>query len=131
MMTSSLKPIPYFLVYVRKNCIQHIMPKTALFVIDIQNGLAGEGFSTTIPNAERIRAVGAEILNRARNAVDAAHKKNQSLPLELVFVQHEELPETGGDLIRDTEPWKLVFTPREGKSDPAERLVAKTDGKQV
>lgn len=93
--------------------------------------LAGDGFSTTIPHAQRIRAAGAEILNRARNAVDAAHKENQSPPLEIVFVQHEERPETGGELIRDTEPWKLVFAPREGKSDPAERLVAKTDGRQL
>ena len=99
------------------------MPKTALFVIDIQNEMAGEGFSTAIPHAERIRATGAEILNRARNAVDIAHKENQSPPLELVFVQHEELPETEGELIRDTEPWKLVFNPREGESVPAEKLV--------
>jgi len=107
------------------------MPKTALFIIDIQNEMAGEGFSTAIPHAECIRAAGAEILNRARNAVDTAHKNDQSPPLELVFVQHEELPETGGGLIRDTEPWKLVFNPRERESVPAERLVAKTDGRQV
>jgi len=63
--------------------------------------------------------------------VDTAHKENQSPPLELVFVQHEELPEPEGELIRDTEPWKLVFNPREGESVPAEKLVAKTDGKQL
>jgi hypothetical protein len=91
--------------------------------------MAGDDFSNTIPHAERIRAAGAEILNRAPNAVNAAHKENQSPPLELGFVQHEELPETGGGLIRDSDPWKWVFTPREGKSDPTERLVAKTDGR--
>ena len=107
------------------------MPKTALFVIDIQNEMAGEGFSTAIPHAKRIRTTAAEILNRARNAVDSAHKKSQSPPLELVFVQHEEFSETGGGLIRDTEPWKLVFNPREEESVPAEKLVAKTDGRKL
>jgi len=111
--------------------VQHTMPKTALFVIDIQNEMSGEGFPTAIPHAERIRAAGAEILNRARNAVDTSHKNNQPVPLELVFVQHEELPESGGGLVRGTEPWKLVFNPREGESAPAERLVAKIDGKQL
>ena len=105
------------------------MPKTALFVIDIQNEMAGVGFSTIIPHAERIRAAATEILKRARNAVDTAHKENKSPPLVLVFVQHEEPPGTGGGLIRDTEPWKLVFNPREGEGVPAERLVAKTDGR--
>lgn len=99
------------------------MPKSALFVIDIQNDLAGEGFPNTSPHAERIRKNGTEILKRARKAIEDAEKENHPPPLELVFVQHEE-PE--GPLVRGTDTWKLVFEPDGEKK--TERLVSKKDG---
>jgi len=89
------------------------MPSTALFVIDVQQSLAGDP-KTRIPHATRLCSSVAKILERARKAEKA--------PL-LVFVQHEEPPESG-DLVRDTEPWSLVFQPDEAKND---WLVSKVD----
>jgi nicotinamidase-related amidase len=99
------------------------MPKTALFCVDIQNDLAGEGFPNTSPHAERIRKNGTEILKRVRKAIEDAEKENRAPPLELVFVQHEE-PE--GPLVRGTDTWKLVFEPAGERK--TEKLVSKTDG---
>jgi len=89
------------------------MPSTALFVIDIQQSLAGDP-KTRIPHATRLCSSVTEILQRARKAEEA--------PL-LVFVQHEESPESG-DLVKDTEPWRLIFQPNEAKSD---WLLSKVD----
>ncbi|KAJ6779539.1 hypothetical protein PWT90_05163 [Aphanocladium album] len=97
------------------------MPRTALFVIDIQNELAGDP-QTEIPGAARIRAVGEQILAASRSLADASSAEKP--PALTVFVQHEEAPESGGTLVRDAEPWKLVFPPRDGAAD--EILVAKT-----
>jgi nicotinamidase-related amidase len=44
------------------------MPDTALFVIDIQNDLAGD-LSTEIPAAQRIRDAATAILKKARNTI--------------------------------------------------------------
>ncbi|KAM3490473.1 hypothetical protein MY3957_006212 [Beauveria namnaoensis] len=85
------------------------MPRTALFVIDIQNELAGHP-QTEVPGAARIRSAGSQILRISRALADAA--------------AHEESLESGGTLVRDAEPWKLVFPPREDAVD--EILVAKT-----
>lgn len=90
---------------------------TALFVIDIQNDLATDP-STRIPHSARIKAAGEKILAVAR----AAKNVPQSGPSTIVFVQHEEKPESGS-LVRGSEPWQLVFEPRPGAS--TERLVAK------
>ena len=90
---------------------------TALFVIDIQNDLATDP-GTKIPHSERIRAAGEKILSAARAAKDVL----QSGPSTIVFVQHEEKPESG-PLVRGSEPWKLVFEPHPGAS--TEQLVAK------
>jgi len=99
------------------------MPKTALFVIDIQDDLAGEGNPNASPYAARVRAAGTEILKRARAAVDDAEKQKSASPLDLIFVQHDD---TEGPLIRGLDSWKLVFEP--DKSRTTERLVSKTDG---
>lgn len=97
------------------------MPRTALFVIDIQNELAGDP-QTEVPSASRIRAAGEHILAASRALAAAADPKpNAALT---VFVQHEESPESGGSLVRGAEPWKLVFPPRDGAPD--EILVSKT-----
>lgn len=94
------------------------------FVIDIQNALAGEGFPGASPHSARVRSAGTEILKRARKAIDDAEKENHEPPLEMIFVQHEELEDPADPLVRGKEGWKLVFEPeREG-----ERLVSKTDG---
>ncbi|TQV95686.1 isochorismatase hydrolase [Cordyceps javanica] len=111
------------------------MPRTALFVIDIQNELAGSP-QTQIPGAARIRAAGERILATSRALADGTPENygggggggigrvDDQKPGLTVFVQHEESPESGGTLVRDAEPWKLVFPPREGAAD--EILVAKT-----
>ncbi len=100
------------------------MPRTALFVIDIQNELAGNP-QTEVPSAARIRAAGEHILAASRAlAGAAAPKADGQKPALTIFVQHEESPESGGSLVRGAELWKLVFPPREGAAD--EILVAKT-----
>ncbi|KAM3505120.1 hypothetical protein MY10362_003159 [Beauveria mimosiformis] len=107
------------------------MPRTALFVIDIQNELAGHP-QTEVPGAARIRAAGSQILRISRALADAAAAAaaaatppdQQQKPALTVFVQHEERPESGGTLVRGAEPWKLVFPPRENAAD--EILISKT-----
>jgi nicotinamidase-related amidase len=94
------------------------MARTALFVIDIQVSLA-QNRATEIPHAERIRDAGTQVLERARQSIDAA----TGVPdLEIVFVQHEESAEKG-DLVKGNEAWELVFKPRE--KNKWERLVGK------
>ncbi|KAH6614405.1 Isochorismatase-like protein [Chaetomium sp. MPI-SDFR-AT-0129] len=94
---------------------------TALFVIDIQNDLATDP-NTKIPHSDRIRAAGGKILSSARTALES-NTQGGSRPSLIVFVQHEESPESGS-LVRGSEPWKLVFEPRAGS--PKERLVPKS-----
>ncbi|KAF4961472.1 hypothetical protein FGADI_222 [Fusarium gaditjirri] len=90
------------------------VPVSALFVIDIQKDLASDD-KTEIPHAERIRDAGEQILKVARGI--AADPK----PI-IVFVQHEESPESG-PLVKGSKPWELVF-----ENDPnntRELLVSK------
>jgi nicotinamidase-related amidase len=98
------------------------MPRTALFVVDIQEELAGDSGSQ-IPHAGRVKEAGTKILADARKVIDAAREKGEDPPLNIVFVQHEEKPEDG-TMIRGSKAWQLTFTPRE--RDRAERIVAKT-----
>ncbi|TVY76920.1 Dihydrolipoyllysine-residue succinyltransferase component of 2-oxoglutarate dehydrogenase complex [Fusarium oxysporum f. sp. cubense] len=90
------------------------VPVSALFVIDIQKDLASDD-KTKIPHAKRIRDAGEQILEVARGI--AADPK----PI-IVFVQHEESPESG-PLVKGSKPWELVF-----ENDPnntRELLVSK------
>ena len=96
------------------------MPRTALFVIDIQVGIAQDPTSE-IPHAQRVRDTGTQILARSRAAIAAARAKNQAPKLEIVVVQHEEEPGSGS-LVRGIKAWQVVFPPRE---DEGERLVNK------
>ena len=100
--------------------------RIALFVIDIQNDLATDP-KTRIPTAERIRTAGNRILSTARAILDRcrADKTGSPPPALIVFVQHEEEPESG-PLVRGTEPWKLVFEPRDGVDE--ELLIFKSTG---
>lgn len=94
------------------------MPRTALFVIDIQVELA-QNATTEIPHAARIREAVTSILVRARQAIDAASGVSD---VEIVFVQHEESADKG-PLVKGSKPWGLVFKPRDGNT--WERLVTK------
>lgn len=98
------------------------MSRSALFVIDIQRELAQDP-KTQIPHAERVCSAGDQILVEARRIIDSYRTEGQRSPSIIVFVQHEERPEDG-TLLRDTEPWRLVFEPRQGVEE--EVLVAKT-----
>lgn len=98
------------------------MTRSALFVIDIQRELADDP-KTQIPHTDRIRSAGDKILLAARDIIDQYRTAQKKSPSVIVFVQHEEKPEQG-TLVRDAEPWKLVFEPRSGVQE--ERLVAKT-----
>lgn len=98
------------------------MSRSALFVIDIQRELAQDP-KTRIPHAERVCSAGEKILAAAREIVDSYRVTGQQSPSIIVIVQHEEKPEEG-TLVRGTEPWKLVFEPRDGVKE--ERLVSKT-----
>lgn len=98
------------------------MSRSALFVVDIQRELAQDP-KTQIPHAERVCSAGDKLLVAARAIIDSYRQKAQESPSVIVFVQHEEKPEEG-NLVRDTDPWKLVFEPREGVKE--EMLVYKT-----
>jgi nicotinamidase-related amidase len=101
------------------------MPKTALFVIDIQVDLA-DNTSSQIPHASRVRDAAAAILAKARNQINSARTNGENLPAIIVFVQHEERPDQGS-LVKGSPLWELVFKPR--KDDDAERVVSKTVGR--
>lgn len=94
------------------------MPRSALFVIDIQGENAIDP-ATRIPHAERVRAAGGQILAAARGIIDSFRDRGAQAPSLVVFVQHED--ET---MVRGSAPWELVFAPREGVAE--EMLVAKT-----
>jgi nicotinamidase-related amidase len=100
-------------------------PRSALFVIDIQNDLAGNP-ETQIPHTDRIRSSADKVIACARRLNDSARAKQSPVPYLIVFVQHEEDP-ASGPLVRGTRPWELVFEPR--PDDPDEKLVAKSTGK--
>ncbi|RBR10699.1 hypothetical protein FVER53590_12170 [Fusarium verticillioides] len=90
------------------------VPVSALFVIDIQKDLASDD-KTEIPHAERIRDAGEQLLEVARGI--AADPK----PI-IVFVQHEESPESG-PLVKGSKPWELVL--ENDLNNPRELLVSK------
>jgi hypothetical protein len=98
------------------------MPRSALFVIDIQLELAHDP-KTRIPHAERVCSASERILSAARGIIDAYRCREQQSPSIIVVVQHEEEP-AKGNLVRGTEPWRLMFEPRDGVQE--EVLVAKT-----
>jgi nicotinamidase-related amidase len=98
------------------------MPKTALFVVDVQVELADDA-KNQVPHASRIREAAIAILAKARSRIDGARENNESVPLTIIFVQHEESPEDGA-LVRGSKLWELVFHPRKG--DDTERVVAKS-----
>ena len=61
------------------------MPRTALFVIDIQHALA-LSTNTSIPDTSRILNAGGSILTKARAAIDTARSQGLNLDLEIVIV---------------------------------------------
>lgn len=97
------------------------MPRSALFVIDIQRELAHDP-KTRIPHAERVCSASERILSAARGIIDAYRCREQQSPSIIVVVQHEEEP-AKGNLVRGTEPWRLMFEPRDGVQE--EVLIAK------
>lgn len=101
------------------------MPRSALFVIDIQHFLAGDP-KTSVPQADKLKAAGDKILSTVRPIIDRSRSKNETSPFIIVFVQHEEPASDDGVLVRGSDPWKLVFNPRQGISE--EILVHKTHG---
>ncbi|KAF3768789.1 Isochorismatase hydrolase [Cryphonectria parasitica EP155] len=99
------------------------MPRSALFVIDIQHELQGNP-KTRVPHHERIHTAGTRILSAARVIIDSYREKSHESPSIIVFVQHDEPAEGGGILVKGSEAWQLVFPPREGVDE--EILLAKT-----
>jgi hypothetical protein len=97
------------------------MPRSALFVVDIQDELGGDP-ATRVPHSDRIRQAGTELLGKARKAVDHARQQSKEPDLTLIFVQHEELPPD--TLVKGTKAWELLFPPK--ADDENELLVAKT-----
>lgn len=96
------------------------MPRTALFVIDIQHDLVSS--PNAVPHASRIFTAGTSILDRARSHIDTLRTRGEESDLSIVVVQHEELP-AKGTLQRGTEAWQVVFPPR--LEDDCETLVSK------
>jgi nicotinamidase-related amidase len=98
------------------------MPDTALFIVDVQNGLANS--ASEIPHAARVRQATETILERARGAQSYS---STGKVVEMYFVQHEEPPNNDiPNLARGTDAWKLVYTPRED-----ETLVSKNTCRQL
>ncbi|GLA56731.1 hypothetical protein AtubIFM54640_000389 [Aspergillus tubingensis] len=97
------------------------MPRTAIFVIDIQNHIAVDPTSL-VPQADRVIRASEEILQTARSIKDSNEKSNSPL---IVFIQHEESANDGA-LVKGTGPWGLVFNPRADVE--GEILVAKKTG---
>lgn len=93
-------------------------PQTALFVIDIQHALAVDP-EEKITHSERLVAAAQEVIDTARS-INTTSTEDPAL---IVFVQHEEPPESQG-LVNGTDGWKLVFPPLHGAAN--EWLVAKT-----
>lgn len=96
------------------------MPRTALFVVDIQVELAGDP-ETQIPHAERIRNTGQVILSKARAA--NALIQDADIDVRIIFVQHHEM-EGEGTLLKGSKAWELVFKPM----DEREYFVEKSRG---
>ncbi|KAH8884367.1 Isochorismatase hydrolase [Thozetella sp. PMI_491] len=86
--------------------------RRALFVIDLQHGLATNP-SSRVARGDELKLAASSLLDTVRGSGDTL----------VVVVQHEETPESG-DLVRGTEPWKVEFEPR--PDDDNEWLVAKT-----
>ncbi|KAH8646100.1 Isochorismatase-like protein [Xylariales sp. PMI_506] len=98
--------------------------RRALFLIDVQNELAADA-SSKVPRADELLSALSSILAAARGIIDVNRREDQpkASPFILVIVQHEEKPEDG-NLVRDTDPWRLVFEPRLDVNE--EWLVSKT-----
>lgn len=76
------------------------MPRSALFVIDIQRELAQDP-KTRIPHAERLCSAGEKIIAAARDIIDEYRNQSRESPSIIVFIQHEEKAGEG-TLVRDT-----------------------------
>jgi len=98
------------------------MAMSALFVIDIQKDLASIP-GTKIPHSDRVVLAAEKAIAGVRGEIDRSRGDGQQPHWMIVFVQHEE-DETQGALVRGTEPWGLVFEPRE--HDEHEMVVGKT-----
>ncbi|KAK0736619.1 Isochorismatase-like protein [Apiosordaria backusii] len=102
-----------------------MVSKSAILVIDIQNSLATDP-QTKIPDATRVREAGARILEVARQIRDSrVREMGQPSNFIIIFVQHHESPDEG-PLVMGTEPWGLVFTPREDLENVEEFVVDKS-----
>ncbi|RAL10667.1 Isochorismatase hydrolase [Aspergillus homomorphus CBS 101889] len=99
-------------------------PRKALFVIDIQKGIAVDS-QTRVPHADRVIASAEGTLKAVRSVIDSYREKDQPSPWVIYFIQHEETPERG-PLLRGSEPWELVFSPRVDVEE--EVVVAKKTG---
>lgn len=95
-------------------------------MIDIQYDLCGDP-STEIPNAQRIKDVGTQILSKARSYISASREQGKDPDLDLVFVQHDDLTPEDGTLQRGTKAWELYFQPNTDGGE-GERLVGKDKG---
>lgn len=100
-----------------------IMPRTALFVIDIQVGMA-QDLEHEVPHAARIREAGRAILQKARTAINSARLQHLDPSLGIIIVQHYEKDETEL-LVKGKREWELVFKPE----NETEKVVEKIDGK--
>lgn len=80
---------------------------------------------TSVQHAAELNVAASTILSTVRRIIDEFRQKKELSPFLIVFVQHEESP-SQGSLVRDTEPWKLVYEPREDVDE--EILVHKTHG---
>jgi len=109
-------------------------PIPALFVIDIQKGIATDP-ATRIPHADRVLANAEKLITAFReNCIDLPRirqdpyaDKSEPPPGVIIIVQHTDLqPGIGPFLQRDTEPWELVFQPRPKELGVTEFVIHKT-----
>ncbi|KAK4178053.1 Isochorismatase-like protein [Triangularia setosa] len=102
-----------------------MVSKSAILVVDIQNSLVIDP-RTKIPHATRVYEAGTRILEMARQIRDTrVREQNQPSNFIIIFVQHHESPDEG-PLVLGTEPWGLVFTPRQDLESMEEFIVGKS-----
>ncbi|TIA11557.1 hypothetical protein D6C80_07418 [Aureobasidium pullulans] len=95
--------------------------RTALFVIDVQEGIANA--NDGVPDAERIKQAISSVIDLARQHNDTlTGDEKGSEKLKIIFFQHDD-KDPKDPLHRGKPTWNLVFQPRPGFD--TEMLVSK------
>jgi len=95
--------------------------KIALFVVDVQEGIAN--LTSGVPDADNINQAISAVLRLARQHNDINQEREKAI--EILFIQHDD-KDPEDPLYRGKPTWNLVFPPRQGVE--TERLISKNVG---